>query len=301
MGPTRRLADAYTAVGGALLAAARSALHSRAALVAALGLGLNSDEKEELVDHGDAALLGSNLVDPYQQETAPLLGSIFVDQDGEEAPPLGYICVKAEGHSSDLEAGRVAGTRCSEIVEEEEEDDIAIAFLERKGARIASVPRRNGPLRSLADLIPSSPTATATTSKTLAPTTSQRARKPHQPFWKKGGMCGNISAGSPGARVPRHSAKRKHVAADAGRFPIPTTSSPARGASRAAGVRHHLAAASSGSGSSEALPPPPPPPPSGSAGSGAAPQGPQPAASGAPPPDVSFHTQPVYFLCFCLV
>jgi hypothetical protein len=131
-------------------------------------------------------------------------------------------------------------------------------------------------------------------------------------------MCGDIFAGSPDARVPRHSAKRQHIAADAGRFPIPT-SSTARGASRAAGVRHHLAAASSGSGSSQAVPPPPPPPPSGSAGSGAAPQGAQPAASGAPPSvpplgpahpvvaagppapnHVSFHS-PVYFVCFCLV
>lgn len=100
--PTRRIADAYSAVGGALLAAARSALHPRAALVAALGL--DSVEKEaaarrtELVDQdGDAALLGANLikqdqeitplgsnnlVDPYQ---ALPIGSILVDQDGEAA------------------------------------------------------------------------------------------------------------------------------------------------------------------------------------------------------------------------
>jgi hypothetical protein len=166
-----------------------------------VALGLDSVEKEEaaprteLVDHGEAALPGSNLVDPYQ-ETALLPGSILVDQDGEAAllganlvkqdretaPPLGYIRFKAEGPSSDLETGRVAGTRCSEIVEEEEKDGttapigsdltggIDRAFLERKGAQIASPPRRNGPPRSLADLIPSSPTAT--TSKTLPPTTS---------------------------------------------------------------------------------------------------------------------------------
>ncbi|KAG0521673.1 hypothetical protein BDA96_08G181000 [Sorghum bicolor] len=301
--PTRRIADAYSAVGGALLAAARSALHPRAALVAALGL--DSVEKEaaarrtELVDQdGDAALLGANLikqdqeitplgsnnlVDPYQ---ALPIGSILVDQDGEAAllgdnnlvkqdremaplgsnlvdpyhetaPPLGYIRVKAEG-----------GKSCSEIVEEEEKDGttapigshltggIDRAFLARKGARIASTPSRNGPPE--------------TTGKNHPPTTSQRARKPHQPFWKKGGMCGDIFVGDD--RMPRNSAKGQHIAADAGRLPNPT-SSTARGTSRAAGVRHHLAAASSGSGTS--LPPPPPPPPSGS------PQGAQPAASGA--------------------
>lgn len=165
VGPTRRLADAYSAVGGALLAAARSALAEKE----------EAAPRTELVYHGEAALPGSNLVDPCQ-ETALLLGSILVDQDGEAAllganlvkqdremaplgsnlvdlyqetaPPLGYIRVKAEGPSSDLETGRVAGTRCSEIVEEEEKDGTTAPIgsdltggIERKGAQIASAPR----------------------------------------------------------------------------------------------------------------------------------------------------------------
>jgi hypothetical protein len=186
VGTTRRLADAYSAVGGALLAAAKSALlHPRAALVAALGV--DSVEKEqvapraELVDHGEAALPGSNLVGQGGEEAALLGANLIKDQDPEMAP-LGSILVDTE-------------------------------------------------TATLADLMSSSsPAAT-----TLPPTTSQRtgrARKPHQPFWKKGRICRDIVAGSPDARVRRDSAKtslpEQNIAGDADRFPSLTSSTALR-------------------------------------------------------------------------